>query len=156
MTQYDPLGGLDNSESENHTLFSNTLQYHFDSDTLYSDRFNKGKKNFGLRLTDPLLIEPFRFGNTTWNVKITLLSTESSLRISLAVAAAKKQMAELTPSSVKSSFIECHASRPKTKHMVLDPNCAPLSILWLIRRCSVINMRSLHGVSNATSPEELE
>lgn len=35
-------------------------------------------------------------------------------------------MAELTPSSVKSSLIEwCHASARKTKHMVLDPNCAP-------------------------------
>jgi hypothetical protein len=73
---------------------------------------------------DPLLIESFRFGNSTWNVKITLLSPESSLRILLAIAAAKEEMAELTPSSVKSLLVEwCHASGPKARYMVLDPNC---------------------------------
>jgi hypothetical protein len=103
MTQYDPLGGLDNSESETHAVFSNTLQHRFDSDTLYSDRFNKGRKNFGLRLTDPLLIESFRFGNTTWNVKITLPNRLCAFHWLL--AAAKEEKDKLTPSSVKSLLI---------------------------------------------------
>ena len=50
-------------------------------------------------LQDPLLIEPFRFGNIAWNVKITLPSTESYLRILLAITAAKGDLAKQALSS---------------------------------------------------------
>ena len=87
---------LNRSKAEDTSTLFKAQQVDRFPDTLHSDkltRLSKGGNNFGLRLMDPLLIELFRFGNNTWNVKITLLSTESSLRILLAVAASKEQMA---------------------------------------------------------------